>query len=110
MKHAFILAYYYLLRAGMASSYEELDGFHKAAITELIGLAGDTDTNACIMGTLLGALLGANRIDKVFLGALFSFDCEIMDKEKNPQPRPGWMNVGRRVIDSIEKLLKCRAK
>lgn len=89
----------------MASSYEELEGFHKVAITELIGLAGDTDTNACIMGTLLGALLGASRIDRGFLRALFTFDCEVKDKMVNPQPRPDWMNVGRRVIDAVEKLI-----
>lgn len=110
---------------GKASSYDELSGFHKAAITEIIGLGGDTDTNSCIAGAIMGAFLGAKRIDEHFLKALFTFDCthrlegapeedlkdpKYIDKEKNPKPRPQWLNVGRNVMDSLDKLIKCRVK
>jgi len=32
-------------------------------LKEVISLAGDTDTNACIVGGMMGALVGFKKID-----------------------------------------------
>ena len=60
MKHGFILALYYLMRA---VSIEKLsDDFYFDSICEVISLGGDTDTNACIVGGVIGALVGVHKI------------------------------------------------
>lgn len=54
IKHAIVLTFYFLLmhakRAGNMSHYD--------SIKEVISLAGDSDTNACIVGGMMGGLLG----------------------------------------------------
>lgn len=54
IKHAIVLTFYFLLmhakRGGNMSHYD--------SIKEVISLAGDSDTNACIVGGMMGGLLG----------------------------------------------------
>ena len=54
IKHAFVLTYYLLLvyvrEGGKLTHYN--------AIKEVVSLAGDSDTNACIVGGMIGGLLG----------------------------------------------------
>jgi len=52
VKHAFTRAFYHLIHS---SSYE-------AAIRHTLLAGGDTDTNACIVGGLIGAAVGAEAI------------------------------------------------
>ena len=68
MKWAICLSYYYLQ---MASEYE-LN--YKDCIREIISLSGDTDTNACIAGAVVGALLGFNKIDPAMVKAVLQCD------------------------------------
>ena len=42
-------------------------GFFKEIIKEVIGAAGDTDTNAAIVGGLLGALIGFKNLPGEYL-------------------------------------------
>ena len=44
-------------------------------IRKTIECGGDTDTNACIVGGMIGALIGFKSIDKFLIGKVFSFDC-----------------------------------
>lgn len=60
--HAFILSFYYLLRYDENNDNE--GEFYYKAIRETIRLGGDTDTNACIVGGMIGALVGFHRIPK----------------------------------------------
>jgi ADP-ribosylglycohydrolase len=46
----------------MMSSEYELN--YKDCIREIISMSGDTDTNACIAGAVVGALLGFNKLDQ----------------------------------------------
>jgi ADP-ribosyl-[dinitrogen reductase] hydrolase len=48
MKHAFVMAFYCLLKG---LSYD-------ATLALALKLGGDTDTNACIAGGLIGAICG----------------------------------------------------
>ena len=73
-----------------------------------IQLGGDTDTNACILGGMLGAALGVKSIPSSMLQKVLSFNCE------NPQPnghkRPSFLNTSKHLVENMEKLLKVRAK
>ena len=60
----------------------------KQAIIETLAMGGDTDTNACIVGGLLGAYHGLDGLPKGPLAKLF--DC---DTQKG-QPRPEAYTIG----------------
>lgn len=87
VKHAFSLAFYHL-RCG--SSYEE-------AITHTLERGGDTDTNACIVGGLIGALHGVDKIPQGMLGKLMSCSTH------KGQPRPEKFTI-KTVLPSLRKL------
>lgn len=65
VKHAFTLAFHFL-RKGV--SFEE-------AIEQTLLKGGDTDTNACIVGGLMGALHGFTSIPEEMRDAVLDFDC-----------------------------------
>ena len=73
--HAFILAFYYLLRYSKKLKDITDEQFYFRAIRETIRLGGDTDTNACIVGGMIGALVGYNNIPQDMIQKLLSFDC-----------------------------------
>ena len=57
IKHSFILSFYFLL----VHSDEVInigDNFYQSAMRLIIRQGGETNTNACIAGTMLGALVG----------------------------------------------------
>lgn len=63
IKHAFVLSFYYLLRFcqiidSKLDDVGTMQAFYKKALRETIQLGGDTDTNACIVGGMVGALVG----------------------------------------------------
>jgi ADP-ribosyl-[dinitrogen reductase] hydrolase len=70
----------------------------KQAIIETLAMGGDTDTNACIVGGLLGAFNGFDELPKVPLTRLL--DC---DTQKG-QPRPEVYTIGG-VSSNFEKVL-----
>lgn len=65
VKHALTLAFYFLQKG---VSYEE-------AIRETLKKGGDTDSNACIVGGLMGALHGFTAIPEDMRDAVLDFDC-----------------------------------
>ena len=69
VRHGFTLAFYFLRRG--ASFY--------AAITTVLSLGGDTDTNAAIVGGLLGAYHGPNGIPRTMREPVLAFDCTTPD-------------------------------
>lgn len=87
VKHAFTHAFYHL-RCG--NSYEE-------SLTQTLERGGDTDTNACIVGGLIGALHGADRIPQAMLGKLMSCDSQ------KGQPRPDSFTI-KNVLPSLKRL------
>lgn len=72
VKHAFTLAFHFLRRG---TAYED-------AIRETLMKAGDTDTNACIVGGLIGALHGFSDIPEVMRETVLDFDCVTHDPWK----------------------------
>ena len=54
---------------------EDPNAYHNA-IRETIQEGGDTDTNACIVGGMIGAYLGAAKLPKEMVSKVLNFDCE----------------------------------
>ncbi len=65
VKHAFTLAFHFLREA---TPFED-------AIRETLRCGGDTDTNAAIVGGMLGALHGAAGIPSYMKDPVLAFDC-----------------------------------
>jgi len=65
VKHAFRAAFYHLRRRSTAEE----------AFRDVLRRGGDTDTNACIVGGLLGALHGYDLIPDHLKGKVLTFDC-----------------------------------
>jgi ADP-ribosylglycohydrolase len=89
---AFVNAFQHLLQE---SSYE-------TTIRETLCQGGDTDTNACIAGALVGAATGAESIPKPMKAAVL--DCET----RQGRPRPEFLH-GRRVPELTRALLSARS-
>lgn len=98
MKYAFQLSYYYLF---MSQEYE-LN--YKDCIKEILSVGGDTDTNACIAGAMIGALLGTNAIDSTMVQITLEHD-----PTGEGCIRPDWLSVGGATINNIQTLIKVRA-
>lgn len=98
MKYAFQMSFYYLM---MSQEYE-LN--YKDCIREILSVGGDTDTNACIAGAMIGALLGTQAIDSTMVQTTLEHD-----PTGEGQTRPDWLSVGGAAIKNIESLIKLRA-
>jgi ADP-ribosylglycohydrolase len=73
VKIAFSLAFYHLMN----------DSTFTAAMRQTLLLGGDTDTNACIVGAMMGARHGASGIPQAWRDAVLN-----CDTSKGQQPRP----------------------
>jgi len=87
VKHAFSFAFYHLKRK---DSYED-------ALTQTLERGGDTDTNACIVGGLIGTLHGVDKIPQEMLVKLMT--CST----RKGQPRPDEFTI-KMVLPSLRKL------
>ena len=74
VRHGFTLAFYFLYRGTP----------YKKAILETLARGGDTDTNACIVGGLIGALHGINLIPNESLSKVLKCNT------REGQARPAW--------------------
>jgi ADP-ribosylglycohydrolase len=88
---AFVNAFQHLLRG---SGYEE-------TLRGTLARGGDTDTNACIAGALVGAATGASSLPEAMKAVLF--DCDT----RQGRERPEFLH-GRRVPELTKALLSAR--
>lgn len=72
VKYAFILAFYFL-RKGTAFTQ---------AIFETLMKGGDTDTNAAIVGGMMGVLHGASAVPDYMRNPVETFDCTLPQNDK----------------------------
>lgn len=77
------------------SSYTE-------AISHTLSLGGDTDTNSCIVGGLIGAATGLSHLPPEWVNKVTSYSY----KHCKGRKRPEYLNQ-REVISGVEELLKC---
>ena len=76
------MSYYYLLRHAEYSKTENIkENIYFDAIKYTIKEGGDTDTNAAIVGGMIGALVGYNGIPTFMTDKVVNFDCV-----NNPHP------------------------
>lgn len=62
--------------------------FYFTALRETIRQGGDTDTNAAIVGSLVGALVGFKAIPEYMVQKSLDFDCT-----KEGRRRPEYLSV-----------------
>lgn len=98
VRHAFVLSFYYLLSG---KSYEQ-------GMREIIQQGGDTDTNAAIVGGMLGALYGLNQIPIDLLTKAVQFDCTKPQKDGLGRKRPAFLSLKHEGIANIKRLLELR--
>lgn len=91
LKVCTILSFYWLLRA---KHIDDQSTVYDHVLRETIRCGGDTDTNACIVGGMIGALIGFKRLNQDYVGKVFQFDCTKMvsSPSKNTQ-RPEFLSV-----------------
>lgn len=106
MRHAFILSFFYLrLYTHLLGAKKDVNEFYHYSLKTTIQLGGDTDTNACIVGGMIGALVGVKAIPSYMLQTLFSFDCT---HPENGHKRPEFLSVQKHCVPSILRLIEIR--
>ena len=50
------------------------DYYFKSLVKRMISYGGDTDTNAAIVGGMIGSILGFKKLPKDFLGKMLALD------------------------------------
>jgi ADP-ribosyl-[dinitrogen reductase] hydrolase len=69
VKHAYILAFHFLQRTDLSQ-----EALFDEAMWQTSRLAGDTDTNCCIVGGLIGAYVGQALLPKEKVSKVLSCD------------------------------------
>ena len=92
VKIAFVHAFRHLRRG---TDYVE-------AVRSVLAIGGDTDTDACIVGGLIGAAVGADKIPEALRAPVL--DCDT----RRGQPRPEWLHP-REVPDLVRRLTSASA-
>ena len=103
VKHGFILAFYFLLRLESGCNFEQ-------AIRYTIQQGGDTDTNACIVGGLLGAAVGLDGIPAHMRLKVLELDCAADDLMSKKRQRPAFLSIKRNFGETVKALLANRPK
>lgn len=104
ISHAFILTYFNLYRAADPSKKIRRN-FYYETIKTIVILGGDTDTNASVVGSMIGALLGFDVIPKYNLNKVLKLDYKLSCK-----PRPKFLSIQENCLSNIETLLYIRPK
>ena len=79
LERAFVLSFYYLLRHSKYVECKKEADMYVESIRQVIQEGGDTDTNACIAGGMIGAIVGIKAIPDFMVQKLIKFDCEHLD-------------------------------
>ena len=103
VKQSFVLAFYFLLRHGNGCSYEH-------AVRETIRLGDETDTNACIVGGLLGAAVGIDDVPEDLRIKVLGFDSASKSLLKPKRRRPEFLSVKRNFHENVKLLVERRAR
>lgn len=101
VKHAFILTYYFLLRAKNRNN--NYKGFFEHVLRQIVSLAGDSDTNATIVMAMIGALVGIQDVPSDMIAKVIEFDCRSQKVQ-----RPSFLSVREHGLNNIEALIALR--
>ena len=95
IKHAFILSFFWLLQA--KHYLNDLEKLYITALEETIKLGGDADSNATVVGGMIGALVGVKRIPQSMVTKLLTFDDYV-----NGQRRDEFLNMRLHLIRNVD--------
>lgn len=98
-----MLSYYFLLKYQRHVDLNEpniYDNMYTESIRKTIQLGGDTDTNACIVGGMIGALVGIRNIPQEMVKKVLDFDC-MNPKSRVDCPRPEFLSVRTQGVKNI---------
>lgn len=70
---------------------------------QMIREGGDTDTNCCIVGGMIGALIGVRNIPAYMVDKVLQFDCT-----KEGVKRPVFLSAKVHTIRNLKKLIEIR--
>ena len=112
LQRAFVLSFYFLLRSVDYSQKNKLNDLYKDAIRLTIQEGGDTDTNAAIVGGMLGALVGIKNLPKEMVMKVLDFDCTQVDEIEDDYgiPRPDFLNTKKHLMRNIDLLIQWRPR
>ena len=97
LKQSFVLAFYFLLRVNQGLSYD-------LALRHTIQLGGSTDSNACIVGGLIGAAVGFGGIPEEMRTKVLDFDCS--DEDLAKVYRPDFLSVKLQFAPKVDALME----
>ena len=100
LKWGFLFSYYFLMR------YEALGDelIYKTAIRLSIQQGGDTDTNAAIVGGMIGALTGANKLPEYMVNKVLRYN----HKDFGGRNRPDFITPKTHLMKQIALLISNR--
>lgn len=98
VKHALIMSFYFLLKS---TKYE--GDIFEYAMKISIQSGGDTDTNACIVGGMIGAHVGFTNLNKKYVGKIFGFDCTRAERIKRPEFLSTKLYAAKIILSLIER-------
>ena len=120
LERAFVLSFYYLLRHEKYQNAGKEAQLYFDSISQSIQEGGDTDTNACIVGGMLGALLGIKALPDYMVQKVVGFDCSQVEESQNHFGnihknqlgiyRPELLSTNKYLLKNIKKLIKIRPK
>ena len=79
LKNGFVLTFFFLMYFEVyneipAEKREDKDYFTHV-FKKVISVGGDTDTNACVVCAVIGAVVGFKKLHPNMVGKVLSFDC-----------------------------------
>jgi ADP-ribosyl-[dinitrogen reductase] hydrolase len=80
--------------------YEDHSLFYLNTIKEIIQEGGDTDTNASIVGAMIGSLVGILQVPDLMIDKIMSFNCT-----GSGRIRPDMFSVQKYGVRNILKLI-----
>lgn len=74
--HAFKLVFYYLYMFDKINNDNNIDNTYSYIIKEICDFGGDTDTNCCIVGGIIGPLIGYINFEKKYFDIFINYYSE----------------------------------
>ena len=102
------IAFYYTLH------YLKKNISYRDAIIEVLLIGGDTDTNCCIVGGMLGAVHGKSGIPSEITNKVLKYDCSNEDPKKKKKDgkygiyRPEFLSTKLKLAEMIENIIRIR--
>ena len=97
VEYAFVLAFYCLMRAKDLPVGELYD----FSMRQCVKVQGDTDTNACIVGGLIGACVGLDNIDTKKVKKVLECRLRPQSSRARSQRRPQFIQPGISCVDEM---------